>query len=327
MRIQITLIGLGQIGASIGLALQNHKETIERLGNDKKIENEREAHKIDAIDKEVHNLPEAVRSSRLIILSLPLNQVQETLEFISQDLKSGTVIMDTAPIKIGTIQLINELLPEDCYYIGLVPALNPAHLHASELGIASARADLFKKSVFIVDVPGGVPEVAVTLACDLVKMLGATPMLADTTESDGIMTSIHVLPQLAGAALLNATVDQPGWLEARKMAGRSFASVTGGLAYHDEIASLRMAVMENRSNSVHALDVLIAALQGMRDEIEQGDEAGIGERLEGALEGHKRWLNERYEASWHQSSTPPVDVPSFAERLFGTGLVKPNPPK
>ena len=324
MGVQITLIGLGQIGVSIGLALRNQKATIERVGNDKKIENEREAHKKDAIDKEVHNLLEAVRSSRLIVLSLPLNKVQETLELISQDLKVGTVILDTAPIKIDTIQLIKDRLPKGCYYIGLVPALNPAHLHASELGIASASADLFRKSVFMVIVPSGVPEDAVTLACDFVKLLGATPMLTDPIESDGIMTSIHILPQLAGAALLNATVDQPGWLDGRKMAGRPYASVTSGLAYHDDIESLRMALIKNRSNSVRALDVLIAALKGMRDEIEQGDEAGIGERLGAALEGHQRWLKERYEADWHGSSSEPVEIPSFTERLFGTGLVKPK---
>ena len=324
MRVQITLIGLGQIGISIGLALRDYKDTIERVGNDIKTENEREAHKKDAIDKEVHNLLEAVRTSRLIVLSLPLKQVQETLEIISHDLKAGTVILDTAPIKNETIQLFKNRLPEGCYHIGLVPALNPAHLHSTELGIASARGDLFNKSVFIVDVPVGVPENAVTLACDFVKLLGASPMLADPIESDGIMTSIHILPQLAGAALLNATVDQPGWLEGRKMAGRPYASVSSGLAYHDDIESLRMAVMKNRSNTVHALDILIAGLKGMRDEIEQGDETSVGERLEAALQGHKRWLKERYEADWHGPSTKPVDIPSFTERLFGTGLVKPK---
>jgi prephenate dehydrogenase len=34
MTIQITVIGLGQVGASIGLALLDHKEKIFRCGHD-----------------------------------------------------------------------------------------------------------------------------------------------------------------------------------------------------------------------------------------------------------------------------------------------------
>ena len=40
--------------------------------------------------------------------------------------------------------------------------------------------------------------------------------------------AMHILPQLAAAALLDATVDKPGWQEARKLAGRPYAAVTAG---------------------------------------------------------------------------------------------------
>ena len=42
MPVQITIIGLGQIGASMGLALASHKDIL-RIGHDKKAEVEREA--------------------------------------------------------------------------------------------------------------------------------------------------------------------------------------------------------------------------------------------------------------------------------------------
>ena len=38
MPVQITIIGLGQIGASMGLALAAHKDAILRVGHDKKLE-------------------------------------------------------------------------------------------------------------------------------------------------------------------------------------------------------------------------------------------------------------------------------------------------
>ena len=85
------------------------------------------------------------------------------------------------------------------------------------------------------------------LAMNLVRMLDAKPMLADIAESDGLMTTAHLLPQLTSAALLDATIDQPGWAEARKLAGRPFVGVTGGLAYYDDPASLKEAVLANRT--------------------------------------------------------------------------------
>jgi len=178
----------------------------------------------------------------------------------------------------------------------------------------------------IIDAPYGTPGEVVELASDLALLLGATPMLADLAESDGLMATMHLLPQLAAAALLNSTVDQPGWQEARKVGGRAYAAVTAGLAYQDDIDALGMAAMHNRTNIVRALDVLIAALHGLRDDIENLDEEGVAARLEQALEGHNRWLNERSAADWQEHTEKHIlDLPSFAERFFGNAFYKRTP--
>jgi len=324
MTVQITLIGLGQIGASMGLALGAHKESILRVGHDKQASVERQAEKLGAVDKVVHNLPAAVRDARLVVLCLPLSQVRRTLEAMVQDLQAGTVVLDTVPVKAQILAWIQDLLPSGCHYVGLAPALNPRLLHELSLGVEAARADLFEKGVFVVDAPAGTPEAAVTLACNFVQLLGATPLLADMAESDGLMAVTHLLPQLTAAALLNATVDQPGWEEGRKLAGRPFAAVTSGLAYHDEVDSLGLLAMHGRANIVHALDVLMAAVKGLRDDIENGDEAGVAERLEAAYEARERWLHERLLADWAETTRPTMDFPSLAERLLGGGMAKPR---
>ena len=51
MNIQLTIIGLGQIGASVGLALAKHKESISRVGHDKDREAVNLAKENDAVDK------------------------------------------------------------------------------------------------------------------------------------------------------------------------------------------------------------------------------------------------------------------------------------
>jgi prephenate dehydrogenase len=195
-------------------------------------------------------------------------------------------------------------------------------LHEVAFGVEAARPDLFQKGLMVIDAPHGTPGEVVQLASDLTRLLGAVPLLSDAAESDGLMAVMHLLPQLAAAALLNATVDQPGWQESRKLGGRAFAVVTAGLAYQDDIDALGMSALHNRENIVRALDVLMAALGGLREDISNSDEAGITARLEQALEGRNRWLRERLAAEWQESTHKPIDIPTFAERLFGSGYIK-----
>ena len=106
MAIQVTIIGLGQIGASMGMALSKHTDTLFRVGHDKEYNVEREAHKKGAVDKSEHNLPTAVRDARLVVLALPITEIRETLAFIAQDLQNGLGACEAA----GNKDTMNALL-------------------------------------------------------------------------------------------------------------------------------------------------------------------------------------------------------------------------
>lgn len=313
MSVQITIIGLGQVGSSIGLALAEQK-SIKRVGHDKDYQTARAAHKAGAVDETNINLPSSVRNANVVLLCLPLSEIRETLEFIAPDLQEGTVIFDTAPAKATVAAWVNELVPQGRHYIGLTPAAGAGYLHGIDLGVESARVDLFKNGLFLVSAPHGTPGEAVKLATDLIDLLGAHALFTDTVEADGLLASTHVLPQLAAAALLDATVDQPGWLEARKVAARPYATVTAGLAYHDEAESLGEAALGNRENVLRVLDAYMSSLQKLREGIENGDNRSVVEFLEDAVKARDRWLQERFKADWQNFEQGKADS-SFGERL------------
>ena len=314
MSVQITIIGLGQVGTSIGLALAGQKN-IKRVGHDKDYQTAREAQKAGAVDEIKVNLPASVSEANVVILSIPLSEVRETLGYIAQDLQDGTVILDTAPAKAKVAMWFNELMPQGRYYVGLVPAAGASHLHGIDLGVHSARADLFNKGLFMVNAPHGTPGEAVKLATDLVALLGAQAMISDEVEADGLIASTHILPQLASAALLDATVDQPGWSEARKVAARPYASATAALAYHDEAKSLGEAALGNRENVVRMLDVYMLSLQKLRDGIDDGDNSSVIEFLEDAVKARDRWLSERTNADWQTMEQAKPEAQSFGDKL------------
>ncbi len=324
MTVQITIVGLGQIGASIGLALKARNLDVRLIGHDKDAETAKEAQKRGAVDDVKYNLPASVANARIVILALPFAGIRETLAIIAHDLQEGSLIIDTAPSKEATAAWAKELLPAGRYYVGVTPAINPAYLHDTEFGVKAARADLFDKGLMAVNAPLGTPESVFNLTVDLVSLMGASPLLMDSMEADGIFAAIHMLPQLASSALLETTLDKPGWVEARKLAGRPFALVTSGSAYHDDMLSLSDAVLENKENVVRLLNAYLTSLIQLRDEIEDNDRDALQSRLEAAAGGRIRWLNERSIADWLQYERPKIDVPSFGERVnqafFGTAL-------
>ncbi len=315
MTTNIAIVGLGQIGASIGLRLKELEGGSKIVGHDKSPAAVREAEILGAVDK-VTGLREAVRDAQLVILCVPLSEIRETLETIGSALPDGAIVMDTAPVKRTIADWVRQYLPAGRHYVGLVPAVTPEAIGGSGGGAQAARSDLFRRTVMVIDAPPGTPAEVEQVAMNLARLLGAKPMLTDPLESDGLMTTAHILPQLAAAALIQSSIDRPGWLEARKLAGRPFASVSGGLGYFDDPASLRLAAMANPPVAVHALDTMIAALKGMRDAISDGDDEGLGHRLHDSFEARERWLDERGGAEWLREGGDAVELPQMGEQVL-----------
>jgi len=323
MTVKVTIVGLGQIGSSFGLALAERKDRLLRVGHDKEIKIARQAEKLGAVDKIETNLNRAVRDAELILLCLPLNQIKETLKTIASELKEGAVVMETGMAKEMTSVWFTDMLPPGRFHIGLTPVVNPTHLQENDLGIDAARTDLFKGGLMgIVTSPVTDPG-AVKLAVDLARLVGASPLFSDPVEIDGLMTTTHLLPQLVAAALVNVTIDQPGWRESRKVAGRPYARSSEAIVQNDETEALSAAAVLNKEHILRMMDSFIAVLDEMKGDIEAGDEAALAERLEQARQRRTRWWEERQKSDWSleggEIAAMPED-PGPLGRLFGAGL-------
>jgi len=316
MTIKVTIIGLGQIGASIGLAMGENKEMFERLGHDRDPIRARRAQKMGALDRVSLNLPSSVRKADIVILALPIDQIRETIEIIAPDLREDVVLMDTGPVKEVVAAWAGELLPPKRHYVGLTPVLGPNYLFEPESGLDAARSDLFHGGMVGIVAPPRSASDAIKLAADLTRMLGATPLFADPLEMDSLMAATHTLPQLMSAALLNATLDRPGWREARKIAGRAYAEVTSPSVHFGEPQTLRSSALLNRENVLRVVDGVIAALQALRNDIASEDGEALEKRLERARSGRERWWGQRQAADWNEEATASAEISAGSE-IFG----------
>jgi prephenate dehydrogenase len=320
MKINLTIIGLGQIGASIGLALSEESELIYRVGYDENARVMRQASKLGAVDKTTSRLKSVIENSDIVLMALPTDRMRAMMEELTPSMKAGAVLMDTALSKEMVANWSKELLPEGCSYVGLTPVINPKYLTNPATGIEGASADLFQNGMIAISSPHNTDSKALKYAADLTRLLGATVLFADMLEVDSMMTATHIVPQLMAAALLNATVDQPNWRDTGKMAGRVYAEVSGPIQNLGLPGTLTAIVMQNRDHVLRVLNSVIAATKVLRDDIAREDAEAFSKRLERAHIGRDQWWQERRSSDSQQRVSHEMERRSTASMLFGSLL-------
>ncbi|RME88623.1 MAG: prephenate dehydrogenase [Anaerolineae bacterium] len=315
MTSHVAIIGLRQIGASIGLRLGRHPDRFRRVGYDSDPLLARDARRYGALDVVRGDPREAVRGAKLVLLCLPAGELRETMEAIAPGLEEGAVVMDTAPVKRAASTWAEELLPAGRSYLGLLPVFNPRYLYGRERSPEAAQEDLFEGGLMVIGAPPNASGEALRLASELAQVLGASPLYADLDETDGLVAATRILPRLMAAALVHATMNQPGWREGRRLAGRAYAEVTAPMAYQDELSDLREALLLNLENVTRVLDDVIVALQKLREGIAHQDGESLAAYLDRAREARATWLGDRLTPDRESEGPQPPEIPSFGERL------------
>ncbi len=314
---RVTIVGLGCVGCSIGLALRQRVADVEVVGHDIEPERARRAARMEAVSKTHWNLPAACEGADMVILSLPLPAVRETMETIGPDLKEGCVVTDTAPLKRPVLEWAREYLPAHVRYATGVPLPGPSAPVSEPLaGPDAARADLFQDGVYCITPDRDSDPGAVETLQNLAHALGARLLFMSPVEYDGLQAGVVNLPALISVALLRATADTPGWRDMRQVAGPEFAALTSPAAPQ----GLWEAAYLNRENLIRRLDMFIAQVARLRQWLAEESEDELEAAYDGASQARQRWLTDRESRALGERPGMP-EIPGAGERfsqmLFG----------
>jgi len=314
---RITIVGLGLIGSSIGLALRQTGNDYEVVGHDREHAVAGQARKLGAVSKTEWNLISACEGADLIIIATPVVAIKETLIAIAPYLKPGCLVTDTGSIKGPVVAWAKEILPDTVNFVGGNPIVSQEG--SLPTGIEGARADLFQGGLYcLTPLPEAAPQ-AVQLATDLVHLLGAKPFFLDAAEHDGLVAGVDHLPFVLSAALLGTTVQSPAWREMRKLAGDAFQSVTRFSS--SDAATYRDACLTNGENIVRWIDACLARLEELREVIAAQEAEKLEGTFEEAMSVRDRWLRDKADGRWElaeEISASPSQQ-GFLRRLIGLG--------
>ncbi|MBN1138562.1 MAG: prephenate dehydrogenase/arogenate dehydrogenase family protein [Anaerolineae bacterium] len=298
---QITIVGLGMIGGSMGLALRQAGAALAVIGHDIDTGIANQARKLEMVDKVEWNLISACEKANLIILATPVAAIELTLKAIAPYLRPGCVVIDTATLKAPVLAWAEAILPKEVHFVGTDPIVvgqpspatqsGQAAEKARATGLEAARADLFKDALFCLVPAQDADPSAVKLAADLAAILGAKPFFLDATEHDSLLAAVDHLPAITALALLEMATGQASWKEMRKVAGLPFELATH-MASTDPSSYGDLAVA-NRDNMLRWIDALSASLASLRQELAEGTQEALAERFAKAVAERDRWLSDR----------------------------------
>jgi len=275
--VNLTIVGLGAVGTSLGLALKAATSQIAIVGHDPDSSRVARAKKLGAIDKSHWNLISACEKADLILLDLPLDAIEKTLTALQHELIPGALVIDTCPLKRPVMAWARQILPETVQFVG-----GHVVLRRWAPGVTEPSADLLQDAVFYLVAPEGATEGALDLASNLAVSLGARPQFIGAVEHDGLVAAASHLPLLAALATVNTVSESAGWRDRATLAGEDLGAVCSVLANMPGASA--EALMANADNLLHWLDDYLRALTGLRQLLRDRDRDGLDALLAQAQE-------------------------------------------
>lgn len=187
---EITIIGPGLIGASLGLALKSKKICKKIVGIDKSQANLKDAIKIKAIDEGRNLVNNKIKKSSIIFICTPVSKINNLILEIAKHSTKNQIISDVGSVK----DIFNaEILKLNNKKFSLVPGHPIAGTEYS--GAANSKKNLFQNKWCILT-PIKNKDKSTKLISKIWEDIGMKVAFMKMKEHDKIMSITSHLPHL-----------------------------------------------------------------------------------------------------------------------------------
>lgn len=276
---QVTIIGVGLLGGSLGLVLKEQGLAKTVVGIGRRQANLELAVQMGAIDRFTSEPHEAVRDSDFIVLATPVDTYSSHWQRWGQQVPSGAIVSDVGSVKGQLVFDAEAVLPSTAYFVGAHPIAGK-----EKSGVAHATSKLFEGASCIVTPTPQTNADALTKVCDLWEAAGSKVVSMDPMVHDWVLGAVSHLPHIAAFALMHALEDlqekTPDAINLLDYSGGGLRDTTRIAASSPEM--WRDICLANRENLLTMIDQYILQLQVFKQMLNDQDASGLVENIEQA---------------------------------------------
>ena len=259
----VTIVGLGLLGGSLGLAIKRAYPKVKRVGFSHRASTRRKALRLGVVDSLCDNLDQAVRQGQLIILATPIGVFANLMKQMAPSLTPGTLVTDVGSTKVAPAQWAKAHLPKQVEFLGAHPIAG-----SEQRGVEFARADLFDNANCIITPTATNSKQARSFFLRFWNKLQMKTSSMTPAQHDRLMARISHLPHLLAATLVNCS--DAGQLF---FAGNGFLDTTRIASGPPAI--WRDILMSNAKNTESAINQFIKELTHLRTALKKQDGAAV----------------------------------------------------
>ncbi len=286
---KITIVGVGLLGGSIGLAVRRRRLAREVAGFVRRPESLEDCEKAGAVDYATTDLRAAVSNADLVILGTPPAQMRPRAVEMLPALKRGAMVTDVGSVKAGIVRELEPVVAKSgAHFVGSHPMAG-----AEKTGVLAARADLFENAVCVVTPTNETNAAAVRAVEAFWKSLGARTLRLAPELHDALVSRSSHLPHLVAAALASYILDPEHPKLQSVLCANGFRDTTRIASGPPEM--WRDIILANRENLRGALDIFVRELQKLQALLRVADARQLEAFL--ATAKHRR-------DDWCANSTP-----------------------
>ena len=196
---KITLVGVGLLGGSIGLAAKQRRLAARVCGYVRRAAGAEECLKARAVDEASTDLARAVGDAELVVLCTPLAQMAALMPKLLPALARGAIVTDVGSVKGSVVTELEPLVAgAGGRFVGSHPMAG-----SEKMGVGAAQADLFEKAICVVTPTAASDKDAVRRVEEFWKTLGGVTLTMSPELHDDLVSRSSHLPHVVAAEIAN----------------------------------------------------------------------------------------------------------------------------
>ncbi len=287
---KLVICGVGLIGGSFALALRQAGLVERVVGIGRRPEPLAAARELGIIDEAATGWADALAGAELVLLAMPVGQMDAVAAAIAPHLEAGTIVTDAGSTKRDVIEAIYR------HFGPHLATVVPAHpiAGAEKSGPSAARADLYRqRKVVVTPLPENNPA-AVARVRELWEACGAVLREMSPQDHDRVFAAVSHLPHLLAFGLVPDLAGRANADQLFSYAASGFRDFTRVAGSHPEM--WRDICVANRHSLLAELDAYLTELAYLRALLAEGNGPALERVFDEASRARNTWADKAFPA-------------------------------